>query len=148
MVRKVSVLFLLLATVFVFAGYAEAARQTFGGAFSVDVPSGWQVEEEEEDGAHMFSFTAPDNSARLSIIAGENEEGFTAEEVATGFAEMFGGSKPEKDADGNFTFTFKNENGVDGTAFITVDKESVVIFLVEGEHPQMGDLLGSFQLVE
>ena len=150
MVRKVSV-FLLLAVVLVFAGLAdcaEAARGTFADAFSVDVPSGWQVEEEIEDDIAQFNFTAPDGSARVTIIVGENEEGFTAADVAVGMAESLGGSEPEEDEDGDFLFTFTSEDGLDGVAFVSVDEETILTFLKIGDHPQMDGFLGSFESVE
>ena len=150
MVRKVSV-FLLLAAVLVFAGftgYAEAARRTFADAFSVDVPSGWQVEEEIEDDIAQFNFTAPDGSARVIIIVGENEEGFTAEAFAAGMAEALGGSEPEEDEDGDFLFTFTSDDGLDGVAFVSVDEEIILTFLKIGDHPQMDSLLNSFEAVD
>ena len=146
MVRKVSV-FLLLAAVLLFGGYAEAARRTFGDAFSVDVPSGWQVEEEGDESTAQITFTAPDNS-RASIFVGVNDEGATARDVAVEIAEAVGGSTPVADEDGDYTFTFRSDDGLDGAGFVAVNEEVAVIFLVIGDNPQMEAFLGSFELVE
>ena len=142
LVRKVSV-FLALAAVFAFAfaPAAEAARQTFG-PISLVVPNGWQVTEEET----QLTFTAPGNVAVVSVIFDELE-GSTLKELAEGVATSLNGSAPVMDSDGDFSFTFKNEHGVDAFAIITGDeaKDFFVLWLVVGEHPEVAALLGSVE---
>jgi hypothetical protein len=140
-VRRFSV-FALLAVAFAFAfvPVAEAARQTFG-PISVVVPSGWQVTEEET----QLTFTAPDNAAVVSIIIDELE-GYTLKDIAEGVAGELNGSAPVADADGDFSFTFQNEHGVDAVAVVTGGIEGFfMLWLLVGEHPDMQSLLGSIQ---
>ena len=142
LVRKVSVFLALAAAfAFAFAPVAEAARQTFG-PISLVVPSGWQVTEEET----QLTFTAPGNAAFVSVIIDELE-GSTLKELAEGVAASVNGSAPVADSDGDFTFTFKNEHGVDGYAIVTGDKakDFFVLWIVVGEHPELAALLGSVE---
>jgi len=140
LVRKVSVfLVLAVAFAFAFAPVAEAARQTFG-PISLVVPSGWQVTEEET----QLTFVAPGNAAVVSVIIDELE-GVTLKEMAEGVAASLNGSAPVADSDGDFTFTFKNEHGVDAFAVVTGDEaeDFFVLWFVVGEHPELAALLGS-----
>ena len=144
LVRKVSVFLVLVAAfAFAFVPVAEAARQTFG-PISLVVPSGWQVTEEET----QLTFIAPGNAAVVSVIIDELE-GSTLKEIAEGVAASLNGSAPVADSDGDFTFTFKNEHGVDAFAVVTGDEaeDFFVLWIVVGEHPEVADLLGSVEEV-
>ena len=145
LLRKVSMFMLLLAAaVFTFTPLAEAARQTFG-PISVEVPRGWQVTEEDD----QLTFTAPENAAVVSIIV-DTLDGATLKDIAEGTAQALGGSAPVVDADGDFSFTFKNEHGVDGFVLVTGDEadDFFVVLVVVGEHPDTAGLLNSIQVVE
>ena len=142
LVRQVGV-FLVLAVAFAFAFVpaAEAARQTFG-PISVVVPSGWQVTEEET----QLTFTAPGDAAVVSVIMDELE-GHTVKEIAEGVAASLNGSAPVADSDGDFTFTFTNEHGVDAYAVVSGDEaqDFFILWFVVGEHPEVAALLGSVE---
>ena len=145
-VRKVSV-FLLLAAVLVFAGIvgsAEAARQTFGNAFSAEVPEGWNVEDESDDELVNFTFSAPDGSAKMAIMIGTNE-GWDAMEIAANMANEMGGSTPVLDEDGDATFTFESDDGLNGEGFVTAGDEIFIILLGLGEGSEAEALANSLQ---
>ena len=139
-VRKIN-LFLLLTALFVFAGYAEAARQNFG-PFSAVVPPGWQIQIDEDDG--IVTFMPGDESAGLSIIWGVME-GASLRDIAGNVSDLLDGGRPTEDEDGDFSFAFTDEDGRDCMAFITRDGRNYIIILKHGDHPQMKDLLDSLE---
>ena len=140
MARKVCVLLLTAALIFVFSTGAEAVRKSFG-PFSVDVPGGWQIEETND----QLTFTAPDESAVLTIVV-EEIKGTNLKEVAEAFAEEMGGPKPVA-AEGLFHFTFK-EDGVECSAVVQkIDGTNIyTVIVAAGEHPELEGLLTSFEI--
>ena len=148
MFRKLSV-FLLPAAIFFFAGIAgvaEAARQTFGDAFSAEVPGGWQVEE-GGDAAVSVIFSAPDDSARLWVMVSD-EAGFALGEVAAEIASAVNGSEPVEDEAGNFIFLIGSWDGLDGLGLVTAREGKFLSMLVLGETPALEALINSIQFAE
>ena len=140
MARKVCVFLLLTAAlVFAFSTGAEAARQSFG-PFSVDVPRGWQIAETN----NQLTFTAPDESAVLTIVV-EEIEGTSLKAVAEAFAEEMGGPKPVA-AEGLFHFTYE-EDGVKCNAIVQkIDGTDIyTVIVAAGEHPELEGMLESFE---
>ena len=141
--KKVS-LFLLLtaALVFAFATGAVAERRTFG-PISLDVPKGWQIEEDD----NQLTFTAPDDSAVLTFIAEEIEE-TTVKDFAKAVAEELEGTKPVA-SDGGFEFTFESEDGLECNVFVMgiEGTDTYLVIIMAGEHPELENLLDSFELL-
>jgi len=142
--RKSGVFLLLVALIFVFAAGAEAERQGFGN-FEIYVPYGWTVERSNV----QATFMAPENVAALSIIV-DTATGTTAEEVARDLSGTHGGTTPEAVEEGTFMFSFQNEGGVHSTAIVVRmdDADLYMIWVIAGEHPQLGDLIESFQWID
>jgi hypothetical protein len=130
---------LLVWAAFAVSG-AEAARKTYG-VISVDVPSGWTVEDSDD----QITFMAPGNEAGLTIIAGETE-GAPLKALAQEMSKQLGGSAP-KESDGAYAFSFKNDNGVECPSFLTGDEDigMYMCIIIMGEHPQMEALLDSIE---
>lgn len=92
--------------------------------FSLDVPEGWTASEE---GA-VVSVVAGDKSASLTITT-DSPNGSTIEELATRFALELGGTAPEGDEDGNYTFEF---HGGNSQAMITGDEDFYMLIIASG----------------
>ena len=92
-----------------------AAVQSFTH-FSVDVPQGWEA---AEDGG-VVSLLAPGHAAAVSIAV-DGAEGMTTEKLATTMATQLKGSAPVAIDGGGYSFTFKNQSGVESksTLFVT-----------------------------
>ena len=102
--------------------------------FSLDVPEGWTS---EETGA-VVQVKADDDSGSLVIMTDIPEVKSLAD-IATNFALEFGGSIPEKDEDGNYTFEFNNGRS---QAIVTGDEEFYMIIVGNGIENN-GDVLGA-----
>ncbi|GHS87800.1 hypothetical protein AGMMS49957_08290 [Synergistales bacterium] len=141
--KKVLAVLLLFVAVAMFATGAEAAKQSFG-PLTVDVPKDWKVAETDE----QLTFTAPDNSAALTIIVGATE-GASLSDIAKGIAQELKGSAPQK-AEGGYAFAFKNANGINCYMSIVGDEAQGFYMGVmqAGDHPQMQGLMDSIEFNE
>jgi hypothetical protein len=139
--KKVLALLLVLALAVVSG--AEAARRNFGG-ISADVPEGWIVEDSDE----QIAFSAPDESAFVTIVA-HPMEGMSLEEFAQGTAEGLGG-KAQKSGNG-YGFSFYDEDSRLDCEAMVVEKKSVGVFLIivaGGEHDDLESLISSIELAQ
>ena len=113
------------------------------GSFSVLVPRGWSVLEEEED---MILVEANNKAARVRIIC-EDLEGQSLQHVAWRLSKKFGGTKPELDDD-SYVFTFVDK-GVETTVFVEEgdeDDQYMAIFLTgDAEAPGVEKILNSIE---
>lgn len=123
--------FLVLSNVSAWCGSMTFAR------FTVDVPSGWTVKEDE----NVVSFLAPDDVAAITVTTDETG-GMTALELARLMSRELNGSEPQEDA-GDYTFTFTNQNGVTSEAVLSIEGKEYVLITVTGEHPQIPAILDS-----
>ena len=105
------------------------------GSFTVEVPKGWSVVEEEED---SIMLGADDNSAQVSILV-DDSDGMSLKQTAGELAREFGGKRPTTDDDGEtYTFTF-SQDGVEYMAFVgAVDDSRHVLILVGGDTDNPG----------
>ena len=109
--------------------------------FSLDVPEGWTS---EETGA-VVQVKADDDSGSLVIMTDIPEVKSLAD-IATNFALEFGGSIPEKDEDGNYTFEFNNGRS---QAIVTGDEEFYMIIVgngIENNGEVLGKILESLEM--
>jgi len=141
--RKIGVFLLSAVFIFAFAAGAEAVRQRFGN-IAADVPAGWTIEGSE----NRVTFVAPDESAMVSIMVNV-AEGFTLQEIAETVAQEYGGSALQE-VGGAYVFGFQNEYEVDYSVIISGDEETgfYMVWVIAGEHPQLGALIESIEWVE
>ncbi len=92
--------------------------------FSLDVPEGWTA---SEDGP-VVSVVAGDKSASLTITM-DSPNGSTIGELAAGFSLELGGTVPEKDSDGNYTFEL---HGGNSQAMIMGDEDFYMLIIASG----------------
>ncbi len=92
--------------------------------FSLDVPEGWTASEE---GA-VVSVVAGDKSASLTITT-DSPNGSTIGELAAKFSLELGGTAPEKDSDGNYTFEL---HGGNSQAMIMGDEDFYMLIIASG----------------
>ena len=92
--------------------------------FSLDVPEGWTASEE---GA-VVSVVAGDKSASLTITT-DSPNGSTIGELAAKFSLELGGTAPERDEDGNYTFEF---HGGNSQAMIMGDEDFYMLIIASG----------------
>ena len=109
--------------------------------FSLDVPEGWSS---EENGA-IVTVKADDDSGSLVIMT-DIPEGKSLADIATNYALEFGGSIPEKDDEGNYTFEFNNGRS---QAIVTGDEEFYMIIVgngIENNGEVLGAILESLEM--
>jgi hypothetical protein len=133
----------LLLVLLLAVGGAEAARRNFGG-ISADVPDGWVVEDSDE----LIAFSAPDDSAFVSIVA-HPMEGMSLADFAEGIAGEMGG---EAQQSGNgYGFTFHDDDSDLDCEAMVVQRQDVGVFLVivaGGEHDDLESLISSIELAQ
>ena len=109
------------------------------GKFKVDVPAGWTAK--DDDGTVIIA--AADNSAVITITAGDND-GTSIEELAKQVSAELKGSAPKLEDD-TYIFTFKNENGVDSHGFVSGDAKQFALVTITGEHSDTEKILNSLE---
>ena len=134
--KRIGVLSVL--AVLAFSAAAFAAVQDFKD-FTVDVPDDWTA---TQDGATV-AVVANDKSAALSITM-EDREGKEPKDLAAGFAQALKGSEPVLEDD-VYTFTFKNEAGVESRAILSADDERYFLLVITGQNPELEALIDSIQ---
>lgn len=92
--------------------------------FSLDIPEGWTASEE----GPVVMVKSDDDSGALTITA-DDPRGNSVGDLATAFSLELGGTMPERDEDGIYSFTF---NGGDGHATITGDEEFYMLIVGTG----------------
>jgi uncharacterized membrane protein len=140
--KKVFALLLALSMVVMcLAGAASAKVRKFDFIkCSVDVPNGWDVEEDEEN--YTVTLTAPDESAiTLSAIEGE---GVALKDAAQQLSEQLNGTTPEANGD-VYTFSIDNGNGVISNVVVSGDEEFIVFVTVTGEHEDIAGVIESIE---
>ncbi len=124
-------LLVVMALVALLASVAFASTHDFG-AFTVDVLDGWTASQEGPTAVIIKN----DNTASLSITFTETE-GASLGDIANAFVEEFkktftSVSAPEKDADGDYSFSMVNGNGVESKALLTGDEKHYCLFVMTG----------------
>ena len=112
--------------------------------FSLDVPEGWSSEES----GPVVTVKADDDSGSLVIMSGV-PEGKSIGDIAANFALEFNGTMPEKDDEGNYTFSFNNEDNKRSEAFITGDRDFYMIIIangIENDSGELGEILESLEM--
>ena len=130
----------VLAVLTVFGASSEARVMEFDH-FSIDVPAGWQVEEDKEN--YTVGFTAPDNSAALTVAVIENE-GMSLEEYAHGIQNELNGNNLQE-LEGGYMFEFTTANGVDSIGIVSGDDDMVMLLTIIGEHDDIDAMVNSME---
>ncbi len=141
----------LLALVVVLSLAATAAFgavQEFGKTvkYTLDIPAGWTASQEDS----TTLVVADDNSASLTISV-ESTEGKSLDAVAKELSEALKGTTPEADADGDYSFTFDNGNGVTSHVLVTGDEGMFCAFVmtgIENKADEIQAILGSLKVKE
>ncbi|MCL2011041.1 MAG: CAP domain-containing protein [Synergistaceae bacterium] len=134
----------LLAIFTMFAASSEAGVRRFGH-FSIDVPARWDVDADvDEDDDSVVVFTAPDESALLTIIVIENEDGVALQEMAELMREGYGGANLRRSGD-IYTFQFVFE-GFDSRAAVAGNRIFALMAVTGDWHNDLNGMLDSFQL--
>ena len=126
-------LLIALTLVAVFAAVSFAAVKDFG-KFTVDVPDNWTA---SQDGPTAV-IVKNDNTASLTITFAPTE-GAGLGDIAKAFTDSFKGnglfksvSEPEKDEDGDYTFSMVNNQDVESKALLTGDDSNYCLFVMTG----------------
>ena len=122
----------------VFSAAAFAAVQDFKD-FTVDVPDDWTA---TQNGTTV-GIVANDNSAAVSITM-DKREGMEAKDLAAAFAQKLKGSEPVLEDD-VYTFTFKNDSGVESKAILNTEDDKYLMLVITGQNPKLEALIDSIQ---
>lgn len=109
--------------------------------FSLDVPEGWTAHEE---GA-VVRVKADDDSGSLVIMT-DIPGGKSLADIAANFSLEFGGSIPEKDDEGNYTFEFNNGRS---QAIVSGGEEFYMVIVgngIENNGEVLGAILDSLEM--
>ena len=137
---------LSIALLFVtlFATMALAEVQSFG-KFSVDIADGWTA---TQNGPTAV-IVKDDKTASLSITL-DSTRGYSLDDLAAAFAEEFKKTftsvgTPEKDADGDYSFTAVTPNGVETRFLLTEADGEYLMFAITGEDDDISTMISSIQ---
>jgi len=130
----------VLAVLTLFGASSEAKVMKFE-YFSIDVPKGWQVNEDKENST--VAFVAPDNSAVLTVAIIKNE-GMSIEEYAKGTMKEMKGRDLQKIDDG-YMFQFTTDKGVDSIGILTGEGDLVMFMAVIGGHDDLDGMVNSMK---
>ena len=137
----VVVLVALLAVFTVFRASSEAKVMELFEQFVIDVPEGWQVNEDKE--ANSVTFTAPDGSVGLNASAIDSE-GFPFEDFLKALVEKVNGENPVPSGFG-YTFQFEAD-GKASRAFVTNVENTILLFTLPNDNEAGLNLLQTFNM--
>ena len=108
--------------------------------FSLDIPEGWTATENK----FSVRVDSADGSASLLISTG-NPDGKSIGDMAVSFALELGGTMPEKDEDGGYSFEFNNGRS---QAAISGGDNFYMLIIGTGaaENETLGEILDSLEL--
>jgi hypothetical protein len=138
---------MILAFVFaaaVFAVPALGAVREFENT-SIDVPEGWQVEEQREDGGVIL--ISPGSSAALTVsVAAGDAEGGDSKTYAETLSDGQKGTVPRDVGNGRYAFTIRNEYGKLGYVSAWVDEDTGFAVMAMGKHPELEGVVASVKI--
>ncbi len=141
--------FVAAAVMVMAASAAFAAVQDFGD-YTFDIPAGWTASKQSPaENVEVVSFVKDDKTASGSVTFSE-KGGASLDALAAEWSKQLGGSAPEKDADGDYSFTF-TKGSVKSNALVKDLAETVyMVIVMTTEDPaaaqEMAGIMGSFQV--
>ena len=121
---------------------ASAAERRFPSIrCAVDVPEGWEVEEDEESAT--VSLTAPDEDA-VVMLTGIDEPGMSVSEIAEQIAREAGADKPEPSG-GGYRFSFTDKDGFSCRGIVMGDEKFVSMITLLGQHQAFESIVRSIR---
>jgi hypothetical protein len=121
---------------------SEGDRRRDVGRFSVTVPKGWSVTDEEKD---MIFLNANGKAVLVGIISSSNK-GATLSLLASTYAEEFG-AEPFLD-DGMYRFDYTDKNGTDTMVFLNDGgNDTHILIFISGDptEPGVTEILDSLE---
>ena len=131
------------------ASAAFAAVQDFGD-YTFDIPDGWTASmQTPAENVEVVSFVKDDKTASGSVTFSATG-GASLEALAAEWSKQLGGSTPEKDADGDYSFTF-TQGSVESNALVKGLTDTIyMVIVMTTEDPaaaqEMAGIMSSFQL--
>lgn len=142
--------FVAAAVMVMAASMAFAAVQDFGD-YTFDIPDGWTASKQTPaENMEVVSFVKDDKTASGSVTLSATG-GASLEALATEWAKQLNGSAPEKDADGDYSFTFTAQGTtVQSNALVKSLTDTLyMVVVMTTEDPaaaqEMSAILSSFQ---
>ncbi|MCR4818620.1 MAG: hypothetical protein K5841_06655 [Fretibacterium sp.] len=132
--------FVAAAVMVMMASVAFGNVQEFS-KFTIDIPDGWTA---KEDGPAL-GVIKDDQTASLTIAVDQLKPGDTFGDLAAAMSQYMGGTTPEADADGDYTFTAQNGQVV---VLVTGDNNAGVyaaftMFGLETQAEAIGEMVKS-----
>ena len=141
-VRRSFVLVIFAFLLVVWGVAASAAERRFPSIrCAVDVPEGWEVEEDEENAT--VSLTAPDEDAAV-MLTGIDEPGVSVSEFAERVAQEVGADKPEPSG-GGYRFSFTDKDGLSCRGIVMGDETFVSMVTLIGQHQAFESIVRSIR---
>lgn len=137
---------LALAVMAVVLFAALAFAENFG-AFSVDVPDGWNA---SQNGPTAI-LAKPDNSGSVSITVAETQ-GYALKDLAEAFraefAKSFASVGAAEESDGDYEWEMETKNGVESHALISGADGQYMLIVVTGEvdEDEVAAIMGAISL--
>jgi hypothetical protein len=141
--KMYAVAFAAIFTVLAAFGAPSEAKVMKFDRFSIDVPAGWEVNEDKENST--TSFIAPEKSAALTVAICENEDGLSGEEYAKQLMQELNGRELGALEDGWYAFPFKPTGGPESKALLNCYENMVFFMTVIGENDAFDDMIGSIK---
>jgi hypothetical protein len=141
--------FVAVAAMVMAASMAFAAVQDFGD-YTFDIPDGWTGSmQSPAENVEVVSFVKNDNTASGSVTFSATG-GASLDALAAEWSKQLGGSAPEKDADGDYSFKF-TKGAVESNALVKGLTDSIYMVIVmttadPAAAQEMAGIMSSFQL--
>jgi hypothetical protein len=112
---------------------------------SIDVPEGWQAEEQREDGGVIL--VSPGSSAVLTVsVAVGDAEGGDSKTYAEALSDEQKGTVPRDVGNGRYAFTVRNDYGKLGHLSAWVDRDTGFAVMAMGKHPELEGVVASVKI--
>ena len=140
MFKKFLVAVAAMLTALAFCLPAAAEVKTFD-RISIDVPDGWHIN--YEDGGLFLATVSP--SPAMVVVIIHPLDGYSFDKAALELSEGFDvNAVPQKDADGNYSFSYKEPNSkLDLKIVITQENGKLKFIGFGGNHPDLEKIINS-----
>ena len=140
--------FLLLFFVFSSVAAVSADDEVKNDYFSVDLPTDWQLLQDDNDNAITLSvYATKSRDTIVTTIIGSNGRADVAT-ILKSFAQQYKAAESFVRKDGQGIFIFKSYDGMDSTGYVTVSDRMYMVVTVSGNLRKARNFMKNFQSAE
>ena len=144
--KKILALFMLCLFCCPCAAQADVVKNEY---FSVDIPSDWQLLQDDNDSSSisLSVYATKSRDSIVTVIIGSNGKS-DMETILKSFAQQYKAAESFVRKDGQGFFAFKSYDGMDSTGYVTMDDRLYMVVTVSGNLRKARNFLKKFQSEE